>query len=413
VSAGASLLLINNPGQNFTEDFTDDTGFTYDPAKAEFVGGLLRQKANSITENYNQDFASDVGFTYDSAKAEFASGVCRQKSQRPAGATFGATYTNDMNGSWGNGILTGTPNGGISISGGKLIGGVGKYLQYAGSQNVNFPQIGCFRLKLTPNYSGTPAASRHIFSVSYSSGDLSNSINLAHYATGNIFLSIYGSGGASIMTAYLGVWIPTAGTEYEFELNYDITSGATRLFLNGVQFGATQTGTGTRTSNISIFNIGAYYNGTLTGDFLYDNIEVFNAVQHTSNYTPGYSLPEYDYLESLVQCPIFIYNLYNILSFLSPTITETNAPHYVVNGYYWNGSAWVVSSDTYATSMTYAQWVANIATFPSDQLGVGVIIKVIFQNSNTLSSIDNISFNINENHYVETNIICPEIEYTG
>ena len=110
---GSVAKLKNQTGDvDFTEDFADDTGFTYDAAKAEFTGGLVRQKSLAIIENYLQEFTSDSGFTYDSAKAEFASGLARQKTQRPANATCGATYTNDINLNWGDGTLTGTAFGG-------------------------------------------------------------------------------------------------------------------------------------------------------------------------------------------------------------------------------------------------------------------------------------------------------------
>lgn len=413
VGGVAKLKLISDPNKNFPLSFASDVGFTYDPVKAEFVGGSARQKLNAIIENYVQPFTSDAGFTYDSAKAEFTGGVCRSKDQRPLNATCGATYTNDINLNWGNGTLTGTAVGGASVSGGKLdLTGGGRYLRYSATTNASSLQEGCVRFRFTPNYSGVPATDMALFSISTSFGDFSCYVGLRHTLAAQIEMSVLNNAGLAVVSVYLGGWLPTSGVEYEFEMNWNITAGATRLFINGVQFGATQAGTGTRTGTIGSLVVGAYYTGGSATNGKFDDIEIFSTVQHTSGYSVGYSVPENIYLESVAIAPIQNYG-YNIVSLDVPTIIETNAPHYVVNGYYWNGSTWVASSNTYATAMTYAQWVTNIATFPSGQLSTGVTVKTIFQSSSVLSSIDNISFTMNENHYVETSVTTPELEYTG
>jgi hypothetical protein len=409
----AKLKLVDNPDQDFTEDFSDDTGFIYDSAKAEFVGGVCRQKSNNITENYNQSFSADTGFTYDNTKSEFTGGVCRTKDQRPANSTCGATYTNDINLNWGNGTLTGTAVGGASVSGGKLdLTGGGKYVRYSATNNASSLQEGCVRFRFTPNYSNLPATDMALYSISTSFGDFSCYTGLRHTVAGQVEMSILNNAGSAIVSVYLGGWLPTSGTEYEFEMNWDITAGATRLFINGVQFGSTQAGTGTRTGAIASLVIGAYYTGGSPTNGKFDDIEIFSTVQHTSGYAIGYTVPENIYLESVVTAPIQSYN-YNVVSLDVPTITETNAPRYVVNGYYWDGGAWSASSNTYATAMTSAQWVTNIATFPAEQLSTGVTVKTVFQSSNTLSSIDNIAFIINESTYLENSVIGPEMEYTG
>jgi hypothetical protein len=105
--------------------------------------------------------------------------------------------------------------------------------------------------------------------------------------------------------------------------------------------------------------------------------------------------------------------MYNAVSLDVPTITDVNSPHYSINNYYWNGSEWALSSNTYATSMSYANWITNIATFPSGQLGDTVTIKVIFQDSNIISSISDILFTMNESTYEETSVILPEMYYSG
>lgn len=47
------LALIPNTGQNFSQPFTSSTGFTYDSAKAEFSGGVVRQKYQIINATFS------------------------------------------------------------------------------------------------------------------------------------------------------------------------------------------------------------------------------------------------------------------------------------------------------------------------------------------------------------------------
>jgi hypothetical protein len=414
ISDGKVILAEAQLEKEVTEDFDSDSGFDYDDTKAEFVGGLVRQKANDITENFLQEFTSDAGFTYDNTKAEFASGLARTKSQRPTNATFGATYTDNINGSWGNGGLNGTGIGSPTISGGKLeLTGGTKYVSYDAVGNADTLQTGCIRIRYTPNYTGTPSASRAVFCISQ--GTTGNNVIYLYHATvsGYLYFAINNSaGGPIIPETSFGVWSPVSGTEYEFELNFDITAGATRFFINGTQKGSTLVQTGTRSGAVTLFRIGALYNTAMKADAYFNDIEIFTSVQHTANYAPDYSVPEADYIESVVQCPARSY-LYNIASFGVPTTTEVNAPKYIVNDYYWNGAAWAASSNTYATAMSKADWIANIATFPEGQLGSSVIVKIVFQSSNTLSSIDSIAFTINETTYLASNVTLPEMEHPG
>jgi hypothetical protein len=413
IIGGVAQLKIQSENEDYIEEFTSDSGFTYDADKVEFSGGKVQQKSNAIIENYSQPFSSATGFTYDSSKAEFASGLARQKSQRPTNATFGATYTNNINGSWGNGVLTGTGTGDPTVLDGKLVLTEStKFVQYPALNNADSLQAGCIRFKHTPDYSGIPATTVFLMTISQSASNTKNLITLYDDSVGHLYLIIKNYLDAFIIpTVDLGSWNPTSGTEYEFELNWDITGGATRLFINGVQKGTTQTQTGIRSGAIGILNIGAKYNGDFRADAYFNDIEIFSTVQHTANYTPGYTLLETDYLETIVQCPAQSYT-YNIASFDVPTITEVNAPKYIVNGYAYFSGSWQASSNTYATAMSYADWITNVATFPGGQLGSGVTVKVVFQDSNILGSIDSVAFTINETHYAANVVTNPEIQHT-
>lgn len=418
VSGGkASLSLKDNPGQVFVQDCASDVGFTYNPVNTEFAAGMVRQKLVSIIESFTQDFSASAGFTYNAAKAEFAAGVLRQLDVTPSGSTIGAKFTTSVDASWGNGALAGTLLGNSVIAAGKLNcntpGNNGCWWDDIGNNGI--AQTGTVKFKWTPNFTGIPGVIYDMISLGQSGGAMLNRLLVLYRSDGTLRLYVNDSAGVAIHSnvSFGAIWNVVSGTEYEFELNIDCTTGAYRIFINGILFGQILGGVCTRNAGIGrkiVLGNDETFTYPMVG--IFDDFIMFNTVQHTVGYAPGYVLPETRYAETIATCPAQAYT-YLISSFGVPTITETNAPHYIVNGYYWNGAAWAASADTYATAMTYAQWVANIATFPGGQLGAAVTVKVVFMDTNTLSSIDNVAFNINENHYVGDTITLPEMEYTG
>ena len=117
--------------------YTTESNYTFDNTKIELDAGKAKLKLQQDDVDFTEDFADDTDFTYDSDLAEFTGGLVRQKDQRPANATFGASYTNNINGNWGNGILTGTAYNGAGVSNGKLdlTGGGVKYVDYDAAEN--------------------------------------------------------------------------------------------------------------------------------------------------------------------------------------------------------------------------------------------------------------------------------------
>ena len=238
-----------------------------------------------MSQTFTQDFNSDAGFTYDSSKAEFVGGILRQKDQRATNSTCGATFSNDVNLNWGNGTLTGTPYNGASVDSGKLdlTGGAQKYVRYSAVGNANSQQVGAIKIRYTPNYNGSPASDQFPFSMSANTDNDSNSLTIFHSSTGQITVRICDSlGNYIVANVALGLWSAVSGTEYEFELNYDLTTGATRFFINGVQFGTTITSTGTRTSDINYITLGNLQTvSTRIPNHKLNDFEVFSTVQHT------------------------------------------------------------------------------------------------------------------------------------
>src|SRR5690606_17237049 len=100
-------------------------------------------------------------------------------------------------------------------------------------------------------------------------------------------------------------WNPTAGTTYEIELVLDTQNGVCRLFIDGVLHG-TLGSTFTRSNTATRLYVGS--NAVYTPcDASFEDLIFFSNVQHTANYSPGYTVPEKIYLGSTVALPPFTY----------------------------------------------------------------------------------------------------------
>ncbi len=221
----------------------------------------------------------------DSVQVQIVSGTAGI-NEAPASLTFYANYASGLDADLYGGVATGTAYGGAAVAAGKLdlAHTDVRYVTYDADLNADSQQVGCIRFYVTPNYSGTPSGNRNFVVVHKAEGDADNLILIRHTTAGNMALYIYDSSGTPIMSVDLAAWSPTAAQEYEIELNWDVTTGATRLFIDGTQLGSTQTATGTRDANIAIFRLGTNVGKTDESNFALDNVTVFSAVQHTTDY---------------------------------------------------------------------------------------------------------------------------------
>lgn len=205
----------------------------------------------------------------------------------PVGASFFANFNGSVNGTAGLGDLTGTPVGGAKASAGRLdLGGeTVKYVDYDAHLNADSQQVGTLRCDLSPNYAGTPDSRQVSCFILRDHSDPKNAMGFFHKeGDGTLRITALNSAGSIIFSSSLGVWAPVAGKFYSIELNWDITAGATRLFVNGTQFGSTVTSTGVRDGNINLLRLGSNDTALQTSDFKLDNVTVFPTVQHTENF---------------------------------------------------------------------------------------------------------------------------------
>jgi hypothetical protein len=313
--------------------------------------------------------------------------------------TFYANYTSNINGTWGDGTLTGTATGGAGVSGGKLdLAGATKYVNYPGASNADSAQTLCVRMLATPKYSGTPADHRYFFSIAKATSDIDNLIQLYHNSAGNIAIAIYDSTGTVIKNSDFGAWSPTADTEYEIELNVDITTGATRLFIDGTQKGSTLTETGTRDTTIAHFGIGVAYNEAKKTDMLFDDILIFSTVQHTANYTPGATIPQTIYSTANPYVDVnATFKSSDLLVFTETPFSKTGSDEfkYCVNVggvLKWNNAGTVGNSNgTYSQANTDDEITSTIGDFVNSRIDVSFRIFVHSDNGTTNPQLDTIS----------------------
>jgi hypothetical protein len=245
------------------------------------------------TSKYTPDYSLQNAITTYGLNASGPANLANLNVEGQQEVKFMASFASSINADYGLGsTLVSTTAGSVAITNGKLVlgAGTGNYVRYSAQGNADFTQAGAIKFKLTPNYSGIPANSVVFVQVG-NVGSLSNFVGIIHgISTGNLIIRVYDSVNP-IFDVSLGVWSPTAGTEYEFEFNMDITAGASQLFIDGILKGSLQTATGTRTAAQTI-QIGDYIVNSGIGNisnFSIRDLIIYNTVQHTAAYTPGYS----------------------------------------------------------------------------------------------------------------------------
>lgn len=75
---------------------------------------------------------------------------------------------------------------------------------------------------------------------------------------------------------------------HHLEGNFNVAAGspASRFFLDGTQIGSTDTNSGTRTGTTNRIGIGKSYLAGVAQNIHVDEVQVYDTVQHTANFTP-------------------------------------------------------------------------------------------------------------------------------
>lgn len=400
-----------------TYPFNTPANYIYDTYKIEVTGGKAQLKLiDNPGQDFVEEFLNDTGFTYNSLFAEFVGGEVRQKDTRD-GALFGANFSVNQNASWSTGSDVGTLYGGATITSEQLdlSGGVTAYEKFTSTDNLGIIQ-GTIKFKITPQYSGSPPE-YYWFLCDVNTVGIANEFSLFQTTAGNLCLTARDSTGSIVInTVSFGNWGQTASQEYEFALCFDISPGGSeiRLFIDGQQKGSTITTGYTRNDHGRLF-FGCEWSESTNADFLIDDILLFDTVQHTTNYTPGYTVNDTIYVETSVILPEMEWTgAGTLVSFDSFSTTENGSPRYTLqigrsgDYLYWNGSAWVVSDGTYNQANSSTVFNANVASLAI----LGEIygqFEIIFPNSNTQSDVSELTASLTAQIYPTDN---PTIEPT-
>lgn len=348
-----------------------------------------------MSTSINYPFTTDTNYTFNSSLIEVSGGVAKLKDLTPTDSTFHANFTSDINGNWGDGILTGTATGGASVSGGFLALDQSdvRYVDYDADLNADSQQVGCFNMIWKPNYTGAPANTQYPLSISKADSDTDNLIQISHSPGNNIQVVIRDSAG-SILVNTSETFVVTSSVSYELELNYDLTTGATRLFIDGTQIGTTDTSTGTRDSLIALFRVGSDNAGASASNFTVDRIIVYSTVQHTANYTPG---PAPSAIKYSLANPTIVTNTSFTASELESfveTSTKTGSDeikHIIpVNGVdkYIVGGSVATSDGTYAQSNTATEANTDIDEYITARSTIKIKSFLHSDDGNTTPELD-------------------------
>jgi hypothetical protein len=326
------------------------------------------------------DYTDGSDFTYTASAIEPDGGGAKLKFQYADDVLFAATYTSSLNAVYSKfgGTLTATTSGTVTATGGlgDLSGGDGvfKKLQYDAHLNNTNVQVGSVRFKATPDYTGTPGTRQWYYASSMALSSNVNMVFFEHHTDGVVYYYVYNSSGSTVATNDFA-WAPTADQTYEILMTWDLTTGLTEVFVDGVQKD-TSTATGTRDSRVTYLKFGASDGDTTTdhADFRIDDLVVYSAVQQTADYTPGYTVSETKY----VTTDPFIEqsNAVTVSEWVGVTGVESLSGSDTIKCQlrddgtlkYWNGSSWATSDGTYSQASTLTDINNQIATAPTGSI---------------------------------------------
>jgi hypothetical protein len=351
-----------------------------------------------LTLEYND--STKLDYTYDSTQIEpLESSFDLLKLGVQGDEGIMAKWSTQLTGDRAIGIAGFTAFNGAAISNGKLNLSNGSNAYARNSDGNNYAQNGqgCFRMKMTPGWTGNPGANQHFFDLS-NNVNVFNSINLYYDPSGNWALIIASDSGtlASVVLNDPGRF--TAGVECEIELNVDVVNGLHELYVDGeLIFSDTSTGTYTPVLPLIGMRIGDSLIGLdAVTDYETRDFQYFSQPQHTAEFTDEIPRTVSTYS---TQNPTVIdagNTIQEFAAFEANTVEPANtAIKYimVVNGVskYHDGSNWVES--TLVTQNNTVAEVNDNANDLFDEISE-LKIKAVFENSSEESTPSLISVTI-------------------
>lgn len=394
------------PTLNFP--FTNISNYTVDSDEMGIIAGKMKLALQQDDVDFTEDFADDTGHTYNSDESEFLGGQNQQKIQKPANSLLYAKWQTDENADYAIGSATGTLNGAASITGGKLscVGEVVAFFDFS-SIGQGDGSKGTAKVKWTPKYSGAAATEKHVY-YNGSAIDYKGAVWLIHLGT-VFYFYIYDENGNSILSESFA-FSPVADTEYEIAITWDYTGvDDSNVFVDGILKCGNNI-LDTRGGILSIHRLGNDLTENRLADMLYDDFVVYDTVIYTENYTPGYTLPAYLYIETSDVLPEMQHQGDGTIKlFNSFSLTYSGSPRILLeigrsgDKLYWDGDSWEVSDESYDQATDPTTFNTNCGSLPVDGEEYGQF-TIVYPNSNTQSSVSELTANMNVDiGYLTTN----------
>jgi len=374
---------------------TIKTTFTYDnPAEFTFnadeivVSGTdARLKRQPTPVNYTETFDADTGFTYDPAEVEFVGGAIQQIDMLPdviKAHTFESGVNMDTS---SIGDRVGSLTNGATISGGSLNA-------TTAGQNWSMGAVGVSELNLQDEFtirgdvsinSHNPAETRYFFQA-YRTGGFgrTNRVELWYFDEDLVF-RVYNSLGSAFVVISKTNFVMNPAQTYTFECFFSRSNNLAGIIVDGVLI-ATGAATISRTNDTDRFIVGA--EGVYIPDAKFDSFHFYQVVPNLGSY-PQTPLPLTRYTESRIDFPVQAHarDLLDVGVFSS---IFTSTPRFLVNGNYWDGGAWVVSDSSFAQATAYSDMVSNLAFYDitaESTLGLSVVFPDLDVSSLVLTTI--------------------------
>lgn len=360
----------------------------------------------SVITKYDFSLASQ--FVYNSNEFEILNNKGQLKNRKPDNFVFYASFNNDLNANWGNGTLTGTPFGGVSITTGtKKFGNASldvsadsvAYVDYDGDNIQSLREIFTIEYWYAANYSGAPASKRTFFAIFKDVTGYPNLVKLEHDTDGHLKLTIKDYMGVFLYNAEdLGNFPAASGTFYHFSLNVDVYNGTTRLFVNGSLFGGILTGICVRDNTSDTIRIGGNEQGTTLSK---GYIDEFYIIDRYYRGAVPFLIPSEEQIQTMYKLGDTIietvegvrakeFRDISLTTVQKAVLDEINAIM-VVDGVdkWWDATlptpAWIDSDGTYLESNTLADIVTNALALISSRAILKV--KLILHSNDGLTQI--------------------------
>lgn len=186
-----------------------------------------------------------------------------------------------------NPIITAVPDidttAGNHLFGGaalNLAGNEEKRVEYNVDNISGMIQKGTIDFFVKFNYTGTPSTNISLIDIK-NPADNNNRIVITHETDGNMYFKIYDQTGVEVVNINFS-WVADSDW-HNIEFNFDLNVGASRAFVDGTQYGATDVSTATRINVTGFIAVGSV-TPSISNMFI-DDMTFFSTVQHTANFS--------------------------------------------------------------------------------------------------------------------------------